>query len=286
MSAADLAAHLASGATTVCRAWKVRRCDGESLGFTDHDGPLYFDGLEFKANSGLTARALQQSTGLSVDNTEAVGALSDDALREEDILAGRYDTAEVTAFLVNWANPEMRMVLFRGTFGEVSRQNGQFTVELRGLSEPLNRQQGRVFQSGCSAILGDSSCRVDLERPEFRLEAVVDLVSSALDLNLNTDGDHPDRWFDLGTLSVLTGPARGLSFPIGEDRRVASGRRVILRQGLVVWPLPGDRVAITAGCDGRATTCRERFANFENFRGFPHIPGDDWLKRFPSAVSG
>ena len=39
------------------------------------------------AGSGLTARALQQVTGLAVDNAEAVGALSDAALRAEDLQA-------------------------------------------------------------------------------------------------------------------------------------------------------------------------------------------------------
>ncbi len=35
------------------------------------------------------------------------------------------------------------------------------------------------------------------------------------------------------------------------------------------------------GCDKRAETCREKFDNFLNFRGFPHIPGEDWLISYP-----
>lgn len=286
MSADDLRAHLLTGQTTVCRAWKVMRRDGETIGFTDHDEGLYFEETEFKANSGLTAKALQQATGLSVDNTEAVGALTDVAVREEDILAGRYDNAAVTAFLVNWAAPAMRMVLFRGTFGEIRRSNGSFIVELRGLSEPLNRQQGRVYQSGCSARLGDKNCRIDLEQDIFRLEASLSRVAAATGLELSILSSHPDRWFDLGTLTVLTGRAQGLSFPIGEDRRHSAGRQITLRQGFVIGPEPGDLVRLVVGCDGSAETCRNRFGNFENFRGFPHIPGDDWLKRFPTSGAG
>ena len=39
----------------------------------------------------------------------------------------------------------------------------------------------------------------------------------------------------------------------------------------------GDTFAVTAGCDKRFATCRDRFANAVNFRGFPHIPGNDFV---------
>ncbi|MEO7224251.1 MAG: DUF2163 domain-containing protein [Devosia sp.] len=35
------------------------------------------------------------------------------------------------------------------------------------------------------------------------------------------------------------------------------------------------------GCDRRLSTCRERFDNVANFRGFPHIPGNDFVLRYP-----
>lgn len=36
------------------------------------------------------------------------------------------------------------------------------------------------------------------------------------------------------------------------------------------------------GCDKRFSTCAGRFANTLNFRGFPTIPGDDFLTAYPS----
>ena len=52
---ANLKAHLESGNTSVSRAWEIARRDGVRLGFTDHDRDLAFDGLTFRAQSGLTA---------------------------------------------------------------------------------------------------------------------------------------------------------------------------------------------------------------------------------------
>ena len=62
-------AHARTGLTTLCTAWAIRRRDGVTLAFTDHDQRLDFDGLAFRADSGLSARALAQSTGLSVDGS-------------------------------------------------------------------------------------------------------------------------------------------------------------------------------------------------------------------------
>jgi uncharacterized phage protein (TIGR02218 family) len=45
---------------------------------------------------------------------------------------------------------------------------------------------------------------------------------------------------------------------------------------------PGDLVRLSAGCDLRAVTCREKFGNFRNFRGFPHVPSEDWITAMPS----
>jgi uncharacterized phage protein (TIGR02218 family) len=37
------------------------------------------------------------------------------------------------------------------------------------------------------------------------------------------------------------------------------------------------------GCDKRLETCRDRFANTLNFRGEPHLPGNDLLTRYPGS---
>lgn len=275
--------HLRSGSTTVCRAWKVQRKDGLVLGFTDHDRDLTFDGVTFAARSGLTARALQSSTGLAVDNTEAVGALSDAAVREEDILAGRFDGAEVTAFLVNWADVEERKIQFRGTFGEISRTAGAFRVELRGLTEPLNTPRGFVFHAACSAVLGDQRCKVDLSLPDRMAEVPVRRVEQGRVLGLDADVPIAAGAFENGRVSILTGRAAGLSGHVKSDRVSQTLRWLDLWQGLTIVPEAGDMVRMVVGCDRQAATCQTRFNNFLNFRGFPHVPGEDWLRAAPRA---
>ncbi|MGL4312260.1 MAG: DUF2163 domain-containing protein [Paracoccaceae bacterium] len=277
----QLLAHLKSGATTVCRAWALRRRDGQEMGFTDHDLDLHFGGLVFHAATGMSARALQSGSGLSVDNTEAVGALSADAITEADILAGRYDGAEVRAWLVNWAEPAQRVLQFRGSIGEIRRAGGAFTAELRGLTEVLNRPQGRIYQPQCAALLGDAACGVDLEAESFSVNRAAEIVTDRRAFRFVDFVSHADRWFERGRLRVLTGHAAGLIGMIKNDRLSDAGREVELWQELGAEIAPGDMLRIEAGCDKRLGTCRLKFGNIRNFRGFPHIPGDDWLMSYP-----
>lgn len=278
---ADLLNHLGQGVTTVCRAWLVARKDGVVFGFTDYDGDLTFDGRTFKASSGMTARSLQQSTGLSVDNTESLGALSDAAVEEIDLIAGRFDGAEVRAWLVNWADTAQRIEQFRGNMGEISRAGGAFKAELRGLTDRLNQPHGRIFQRSCGAVLGDARCQVDLTLPANFVQTTVasfDPLQRFVFIGINS---FAEGWFERGRFTVLTGAAAGLIGTIKFDR-FADGHRIIdLWHRLGAEIAIGDQVRLEVGCDRTNTACRAKFNNFNNFRGFPHIPGEDWLASYP-----
>ena len=277
----DLLDHLGTGATTVCRAWRVQRKDGVAFGFTDHDQDLVFEGQTFRAATGMTAKAVQQTTGLSVDNTEAIGALSDAAVSEEDLFAGRFDDAEVRSWLVNWADVAQRIEQFRGSFGEVARSGGAFRVELRGLTDRLNQIRGRAYQAGCSAVLGDAACGFDLGQPGYRMQGALASVEPMGRLRIAGGMSLADRWFERGRLTVLTGQAAGLVGMVKTDRVQGEDRLIELWQALGMQIAIGDQVQLDAGCDHRAETCRSKFTNFANFRGFPHIPGEDWLASYP-----
>ncbi|KPP85497.1 MAG: phage conserved hypothetical protein [Rhodobacteraceae bacterium HLUCCO07] len=272
-----LRAHLQSGVTTVCHAWAITRSDGVTFGFTDHDAGLSFEGIAFKADTGLSAMALQQSTGLSVDNTEALGALSDAAVTEVDIEAGRFDGAEVRAWRVNWADVSARQLMFRGTIGELKRAGGAFRAELRGLTAALNRPLGRVYQKPCTAVLGDAACGFDVTTPGYFAELPVEAVEERSRFVFDVLPGFEPGWFAHGVLEGLSGASAGLRGIIKRDV-IDSGQRVIdlwhpMRDGIA----PGDMIRLVAGCDKRMATCRLKFNNLLNFQGFPDLPGESWL---------
>jgi uncharacterized phage protein (TIGR02218 family) len=268
------------GASTVCRAWVLRRKDGVVLGFTDHDEMLIIDGVQCAPSSGLNAGALVRSTGLSVDSFGASGALSHEGIGDEDIKAGRWDTARVDIWLVNWADPETRELTFRGSLGEINWGNGRFEADLRGLAEDLNVPSGRVLQARCDAILGDARCGVAMG-PAFVAEAEILTVDDDVILTIESLERYVPRWFERGRLLVLSGEAAGLQERVKVDRVREGGRLIELWTSLRAPLVPGDRVRLEAGCDKLRSTCATKFGNLLNFRGFADIPGDDWLTAYP-----
>ncbi|MFP7570833.1 DUF2163 domain-containing protein [Marivita sp. S2033] len=286
MSGAEaLAEHLGGGCSTVARCWEVQRKDGTRFGFTDHDLDLEFDGLVFRAETGMSAAALQQGTGLAVDNSEAVGALSDGAVTEADIAAGRFDGARVTAWLVNWSDVTARKVLFRGSLGEITRSGGAFSAELRGLTEWLNRPVGRVFQAPCSAVLGGTGCGVDLSRAGMWGEGVISEVRDTGAIVLELEAEFEPDWFQRGRLNVLDGEAHGLWGAIKRDTSLnATARLIELWEPLRARLGVGDRAKLIVGCDKRFETCRAKFDNLVNFQGFPDIPQEEWVMIHPTMA--
>jgi len=82
---------------------------------------------------------------------------------------------------------------------------------------------------------------------------------------------------------VRTGAAKDMQTAVKSDV-TEGGRRVVTLWSSFAQPLrAGDQLRLIAGCDKRAETCREKFANLINFQGFPDIPGDDWLVSVPRS---
>ena len=279
-----LLAHLQTGCTTVCRCWALTRRDGTVMGFTDHDGPLSFEGITFRADTGMSTASLQQSTGLSVDNSETMGALSDAAIREADIEAGRYDGAEVTSWLVNWADVSERHLMFRGTIGELRLGNGAFHAELRGLTEALGRPVGRVYQKPCTAVLGDSTCGFDTTREGYFTERAVEVVEAGRVFRFDGMTGFDEGWFAFGTLAGLSGACEGLRGIVKRDAFEGERRVIELWHPMRAAMETGDQIRLVAGCDKRMQSCRTKFVNLLNFQGFPDVPGDSWLTVQPASA--
>ena len=283
MSTSALQDHLSTGATHVCHCWILERQDGQTLGFTDHDQVLAFDGITFLPQCGLSARAVSSTTGLSVDNSEAAGVLSADAITEADIEAGRYDGAVVSTWLVQWDNPDARQLRFSGTIGEITRVAGAFQAELRGLSDPMNQSAGRSYLKTCSAVVGDTACSVNLLDPAFSTEAEVQAVRDSQFFEFDGLATFNAKWFEGGMIEVQSGVAAGLSGLIREDAGDGGLRSIGLWQPVRAPIAVGDRVRLITGCDKRAQSCKEKFSNLINFQGFPEIPGDDWMLSVPRS---
>jgi uncharacterized phage protein (TIGR02218 family) len=272
-----LQAHLDSGVTTLCHCWRMILKSGEVFGFTDHDRTLVFDGTNFEAQAGFTASEMEQALGLSVDNLEAEGALSSTAIDATRLKRGDYDHAAIEVWRVNWSDVTQRVLLRKGHLGEVTHDGAKFSAELRGLSHLLDQERGRLFAFGCDAELGDVRCGVNLELPAFKGTATVTAIAGNV-LTVSGVSGFADDWFSAGTLSIGT---RKLS--VKRHRNEGATATIALWQEAAGLIAAGNSVVLRVGCDKRFATCRARFSNAVNFRGFPHMPGNDFVARFAAS---
>ena len=270
-------AHLDSGTTTLCWCWRVTRRTGEKLGFTDHDRDLVFDGTTFEAATGFTASDIRSSVGLSVDDLEVESALVSSRLSESALSAGDFDAATVEIFRVNWGDPAQHVLMRQGSLGEVRRTGTSFTAEVRGLAHHLQQPKGRLFQYACDAELGDARCGINRISHANRGAGAITTVEGDRTFVVSGIASFAAGWFTRGLLTMIAGANTGRASEVKRHSVERGVVRIELWQALGVLPLAGDTFTVTAGCDKQLATCRDKFANAPNYRGFPHMPGNDFL---------
>jgi uncharacterized phage protein (TIGR02218 family) len=263
--------------TSLAFCWRVERRDGVCLGFTSHDRDIEIGGLAYRAAPGMLPSAVSVSDGFEASTLDVSGALTSDSIREADLAAGRWDRAAVSLFLVDWADPDgERVALARGELGDAAVKANGFEAELRGPAALLERPVAEQTSPECRAELGDRRCRVDMASriSVTRISAVeAENVVAVADVS----GEAGD--FGFGRLRWIGGANSGLETPI-----LGSAETLLtLQEPPPFAAREGDLVEIRQGCDKSFATCRARFANAENFRGEPHLPGMDLLTRYPGA---
>jgi len=276
-----LAAHIAGEVTTLATCWKLTRRDAVVLGFTEHDSDIVEGGITYKAASGFTPSAIQNTASLSVDNLDIEGMLDASSISEADILAGLYDFAEIEIFMVNYNDISMgKLKLRRGWLGEVTLAKQQFVVEVRGLTQRLSQTIGELFSPSCRAAFGDSRCTANVAG--YTVTGAVTAVTSAQQFS-DTSRNEAGGTYDFGKITFTSGANNGLSMEVKE---FLSGGKITL-----VLPMPysitaGSAYSLTRGCDKTLASCANLYNNVINFRGEPHVPGIDKMLETAGTRTG
>ena len=262
-----LQTHLAAKTTTLAMCWKLTRTDSTVMGFTNHDQDIIFESVTYKAATGITPSTTKSNSDLSVDNLEIDSYLDDNAITEADLMGGLYDYAALEIFMVNYNDLTMGKLSIRtGYLGQVTLNKQMFTAEMRGLTQKLQENIGRIVSPLCDANLGDSRCTVNLAA--FTFTGTVTAATSNLIFAsaLLTQGIN---YFTGGKITWTSGNNSGLVMEIKGFLNTVVSLALPMSNAIQV----GDSFSIVAGCDKTNTTCKGTFNNLVNFRGFPAVPG-------------
>ena len=269
----NLNAHLQGEVTTLATCWKITRTDGVVKTFTDLDRDIVFASLTYLSIAGFTPSSVETKDNFSVDNVEVQGMFQAGYITAPELLAGKYDFAEVEIFIVNYMDiSQGRMLLRRGRLGEVTMQKDTFIAELRGLAENLQQTIGELYQPSCRAILGDSECKKVLT--SFTFTGTVTTVTSGLIFTSNAL-TQAAGYFTGGQITWTSGNNNGLKMEVKEF----ANKQVVLAQAMPYAIQVGNSFQIVAGCDKTHQTCISKFNNIINFRGEPFVPGTDAISK-------
>ncbi|SIN59621.1 phage conserved hypothetical protein BR0599 [Parasphingorhabdus marina DSM 22363] len=262
--------------TTRTYAWRLERCDGVALGFVSHDRDIWIDDQCYRASPGMVPSTISLSDSMDWDSVEIEGVMTSPAITETDLASGRWNGARLSVLLADWSSPQNQTaMLFAGEFGEISRSGQEFVAEVIGATAKLDQSIVPATSPTCRAHFGDAHCKLSLHA--HQKELVVTAASGSTVECAGLSGTAPV--YGLGRMRWLSGTNCGLEAVI----MAGEGNDLTLADEPHDPPKAGDRVLLTAGCDKQLATCRDRFANMSNFRGEPHLPGNDLLTRYPGA---
>ena len=233
-----------SGAATTALAQEVQRLayclrltrqDGTVQAFTDHDAPIPFnDGiglLTYDPEDGMTGSAISSLFDSSVDELEISAFVDSGAITLEDLVAGRYDAAEIRVYLLNWDNPsaggwQMR----RGNLGSFEFDEGSVRVQLLGMLQKMHSSTTVELVSGGCRVrkFGDGAdqyprCKIRLGAPTWQATTAYSPArqpgsaggAAGTEEVVVKPTTYNDRWFVLTTAGTSGGTEPSWDTTIG-----------------------------------------------------------------------
>lgn len=198
----EFRARLEAGILTTCLCWELVREDGLVAAITDHDRPVTYDGVEYGPGAAHEAGRFESAGGLKPGRAAARGALSADAISDDDLAAGLWNGAKVHVFRVDWAEPQYGVLVWSGYFSEIEQAEAGFESGLVSLKADLERPLGRTYSRRCDARLGDARCglsSVDGQTCDKRFATCRDIFSNTANFRGFPHMPSPDF--------ILAGPA-------------------------------------------------------------------------------
>lgn len=273
-----LQTRLNSGTTSLCHLTQITRKDGVIKRFTDHNTDVVFGGNTYTATDSVLISAITTATNNGMQSTNCDVIFSSAGIADIDVVRGVYDNATVKFSIVDYTNTALgEIILMTGilsVFDVTDKGRGSF--EIRGLLTRGDSRVGEYYSAECRADLGDTRCKIDLAT--VQTTGVVHLVERPTSLQVDFVGNPGDGYYSFGVLTFTSGNNNGVSLEVMSQAAIdATYDRLVLPLAFPYTPQVGDTFTLTAGCDHRKDTCKNKFNNLVNFRGEPFVPGQDIL---------
>ena len=257
-------------------------------------------GVTFKASPAITPTIIEAGLDEALQ-LEMNGVYSSDSFVRTDVIAGKWNFAEVEVFSACWDNVNLGEFLhFKGKLGEIRDYQTYFKVEGRGLMALLSQDVSKVTQRLCrhtfrDALCGHSASTVTIDAVVYNVVEtglVPDGSFAAEDtfINILTSGFAgnvpPVNYYVNGKMTAVGGDNDGVSREIAYNSAASGGLMAIqLKRPFPFNISDGDpswSLTLTAGCSKTLEDCM-KFSNIVNRAAEDYIPGIETVNRLPPA---
>lgn len=276
--------HLALTVTQICHCLRIDKGD-KSLFLTDHDRPLLFLENDYFPDENLYIAPAKFYRNLLDDEFEISSFIDDNglsyALLEVDFLLD----ARFYLYQVNWGFSDEYNLLKQGVVGDVHIEDAWVKLSLHGIAKPLEKRHNRLLQEKCDAQFGGARCNIDTELAVHHKLGQVSLLKSSHSFEVELPAGIETGYFDGGSLEWQSGENTDLGAEklriIRQFKQSDNIHSIILHSAMKHPIALEDGVKLIVGCDKSFATCRDKFANSVEFRGFDQMPGKDFKFTYP-----
>lgn len=243
---------------------------GQEWTYTSADGAIVYGGKTY-APAPIKRGAVSYDSGVDAQSLDiTISSISDPAAQ----YAASHPVEEIWVQVMRvhmGQSPLEALVVFAGVILPATIKGAAAKFQCVGMKHALRQQLPKWrIQPGCNVSVFSDKCALDPD--DHKISGTLDAASiDGLTLSASEFSAQDDGYYTLGHILVN-----------GHRRMIVehSGSTVRLR-----YPIPGvaaaDAFSAWPGCDGAIETCRDKFNNVANFRGYPDLPTDN-----PSTWSG
>ena len=264
---------------TLVRCVKITTVDNTVYTFNEGDFDIVVESLTYKAGGLAEPSAVSKKADLSADNINIKALIDTNEISEADLISGRFDSAEILVFIVNWLNIPATIpddsILLRGYVGDIELTDNTFTLQVDDISSKLLTKATYKSSPTCHYIFGSAECGVNLAPLTYT--GAVSFIDPIIEFNrIKINPAEAIIQFEEGVLTFTSGVLNGLSFTVQDNNIVTTVLQIItIYESFPFLPAEMDTITITGGCRKTITDCRF-YNNFERFGGIPAL-GSNWM---------
>lgn len=269
-----------------------------ALGFTGNTRNMTLpghSGITFKSTPAITPTLVESALD-DASVMEFTGLYNADSFIHTEVLAGKWDFAEIEIFSVCWDNVNLGEFLhLRGNTGEFKDYQTYFTTEIRSFIGRLSNDVNKVTSRQCRVKeFRDAECKhaaatVTIATIAYNISHTLTVASVASPYQITftklagAANDVPDDFFVNGKITALGATANGsLAREMKLSDTVAGTIVVTLKRRFPFTVTAGHQFTLIAGCDRTIEDCM-KFVNIINRRAEDFVPGIESVNRVRSA---